>query len=168
MDIPIHVQNGDTTVVRFEGCGLRATELISKNILSSSESVVSEQGLLKRPVPEQVRASLVLGSCFHSRLFKKQPIATLLLLFLHSWCSCQRTVSLLVTSLFAQALQDSSSWSICPIQTLFTLIGTKAISRSGVISISHVPFFFTEQCNSTTERPKQIWTFKKQQQLYTN
>lgn len=69
MDIPIHIQNGDTTVVRFQGCGLRATELISKNLFSSSESMVSEQGLLKRPVPEQVRASRVLGSCFHSRLF---------------------------------------------------------------------------------------------------
>lgn len=69
MDIPIHVQNGNTTVVRFEGCGLRATELISKNLFSSSESMVSEQGLMKRPVPEQVRAPLVLGSCLHSRLF---------------------------------------------------------------------------------------------------
>lgn len=71
MDIPIHVQNGDTTVVRFQGCGLRATELISKNLFSSSESMVSEQGLLKRPVPEQVTASLDLGSCFNSRLFYK-------------------------------------------------------------------------------------------------
>lgn len=55
MDVPIHVENGDTAVVRFEGCGLRAPELSYKNLSSSSESVASEQSLLKRPFPGQVR-----------------------------------------------------------------------------------------------------------------
>lgn len=56
MDVPIHVENGDTTVVRFEGCGLRAPELSYTNLSSSSESVVSEQSMLKRPFPGQVRS----------------------------------------------------------------------------------------------------------------
>ncbi|XP_075896045.1 cilia- and flagella-associated protein 65 isoform X3 [Nelusetta ayraudi] len=54
MDVPIHVENGDTAVVRFEGCGLRAPELSYKNLSSSSESVASEQSLLKRPFPGQL------------------------------------------------------------------------------------------------------------------
>lgn len=56
MDVPIHVEDGDTTVVRFEGCGLRAPELSYTNLSSSSESVVSEQSMLKRPFPGQVRS----------------------------------------------------------------------------------------------------------------
>lgn len=63
MDVPIHVENGDTTVVRFEGCGLRAPELSYKNLSSSSESVVSEQSMLKRPFPGQVRSLPEPGSC---------------------------------------------------------------------------------------------------------
>lgn len=104
MDVPIHVENGDTAVVRFEGCGLRAPELSYKNLSSSSESVASEQSLLKRPFPGQVRSHWLssIGLFDHVEVCASR-------VSLCSWSSCQRTTSLLVTSLFARDLPGSSS-----------------------------------------------------------
>lgn len=117
MDVPIHVENGDTTVVRFEGCGLRAPELSYTNLSSSSESVVSEQSMLKRPFPGQVR-SLPDPESFMSK-FSAQRVSRIGLFYraevcashvsVCSWSSCPRTASLLATSLFAPDRPDSSS-----------------------------------------------------------
>lgn len=54
MDVPIHVQDGDTTLVRFEGRGLMSPELDSKQTLKSPEP-----GSRRQPFPGQVRALLV-------------------------------------------------------------------------------------------------------------
>lgn len=56
MDIPIHVQDGDSTLVRFEGCGFRSPALGSTNPFNCSDTKASEQSVQRRPFPGQVRA----------------------------------------------------------------------------------------------------------------
>ncbi|XP_034550185.1 cilia- and flagella-associated protein 65 isoform X3 [Notolabrus celidotus] len=54
MDILIHVQDGDSTLVRFEGCGLNPPTLCSTNRLKFNDSRNSELCVHRLPFPGQV------------------------------------------------------------------------------------------------------------------
>ncbi len=57
MDIPIHIQGGDSTLVRFEGCGLDSPALVSKALLNGR---TPEPRVRRLRFPGQVRAVIVL------------------------------------------------------------------------------------------------------------
>lgn len=59
MDILIHVKDGDSTLVRFEGCGCSSPALVSTNPSNCSGARTSEQRVQRRPFPGQVRAIIV-------------------------------------------------------------------------------------------------------------
>uniref|UniRef100_A0A671V1K3 Cilia and flagella associated protein 65 n=1 Tax=Sparus aurata TaxID=8175 RepID=A0A671V1K3_SPAAU len=52
MDVPIHIQDGESVLQRFEGCGVNPGAVGSKNILS--ESMSSKPYLQRLPFPGQV------------------------------------------------------------------------------------------------------------------
>ncbi|XP_042350684.1 cilia- and flagella-associated protein 65 isoform X3 [Plectropomus leopardus] len=54
MDIPIHVQNGDSTLVRFEGCGLYSPTPGSTNPFNCGDAEASEPFVQRLPFPGQV------------------------------------------------------------------------------------------------------------------
>ncbi|XP_070694450.1 cilia- and flagella-associated protein 65 [Pempheris klunzingeri] len=54
MDIPIHVQNGDSMLVRFEGCGSSSPTLDSTNLFNCSDTKASEPSVQRKPFPGQV------------------------------------------------------------------------------------------------------------------
>ncbi|XP_029315132.1 LOW QUALITY PROTEIN: cilia- and flagella-associated protein 65 [Cottoperca gobio] len=54
MDIPIHVQDGDSTLVRFEGCGFNSPTLGSTNPFNGSDTVASDPCVQRMPFPGQV------------------------------------------------------------------------------------------------------------------
>nr|XP_046260401.1 cilia- and flagella-associated protein 65 isoform X2 [Scatophagus argus] len=54
MDIPIHVQDGDSTLVRFEGCGLNSPALGSKDSFNDSDTEALEPCVQRLPFPGQV------------------------------------------------------------------------------------------------------------------
>ncbi|XP_068184475.1 cilia- and flagella-associated protein 65 [Antennarius striatus] len=54
MDIPIHVQGGDTTLVRFEGSGLNPSEMGFKNSFKCRDTETSESCIQRLPLPGQV------------------------------------------------------------------------------------------------------------------
>lgn len=58
MDIPIHVLDGDSILVRFEGCGFRSPALGSKNSFSYGDTKASEQCGQRMPFPGQVRTDV--------------------------------------------------------------------------------------------------------------
>ncbi|XP_068602653.1 cilia- and flagella-associated protein 65 [Brachionichthys hirsutus] len=53
MDIPIHVQGGDSTLVRFEGCGLNPSAMSCKTSFNCCDTEVSESCIHKLPFPGQ-------------------------------------------------------------------------------------------------------------------
>lgn len=57
MDVPIHIQDGESVLQRFEGCGVNPGAVGSKNILS--ESMSSKPYLQRLPFPGQVRGIFV-------------------------------------------------------------------------------------------------------------
>ncbi|XP_059199527.1 cilia- and flagella-associated protein 65 [Centropristis striata] len=54
MDVPIHVQDGDSTLVRFEGCGSCSPTLGSTNPFNSSETKAPDPCVQRVPFPGQV------------------------------------------------------------------------------------------------------------------
>nr|XP_043871592.1 cilia- and flagella-associated protein 65 isoform X2 [Solea senegalensis] len=74
MDIPIHIDNGDTTVVRFEGCGLAAPSLDNSSACDCSDDNSADpcQGV---PVPGQVRATMNIAKT--STVFLSEESASL-------------------------------------------------------------------------------------------
>ncbi|XP_037646659.1 cilia- and flagella-associated protein 65 isoform X1 [Sebastes umbrosus] len=54
MDIPIHIQDGDSTLVRFEGCGFYSPTLGSTNPFKGSDTEASEPCVQRVPFPGQV------------------------------------------------------------------------------------------------------------------
>lgn len=58
MDIPIHVPDGDSTLVRFEGCGLRSPAIFSKDCFNCCDTKASEQRVQRIPFPGQVRTDV--------------------------------------------------------------------------------------------------------------
>ncbi|XP_070771214.1 cilia- and flagella-associated protein 65 [Enoplosus armatus] len=54
MDIPIHVHDGDSTLVRFEGCGFSSPTLGSVNPFNCSNTEASEPCVQRLPFPGQV------------------------------------------------------------------------------------------------------------------
>uniref|UniRef100_A0A8C3A4G6 Si:ch1073-349o24.2 n=1 Tax=Cyclopterus lumpus TaxID=8103 RepID=A0A8C3A4G6_CYCLU len=54
MDIPIHVQDGDSTLVRFEGCGFDSPTPGSTNPFNCSDTKASEPCVKRVPFPGQV------------------------------------------------------------------------------------------------------------------
>ncbi|XP_068557648.1 cilia- and flagella-associated protein 65 [Cebidichthys violaceus] len=54
MDIPIHVQDGDSTLVRFEGCGFDSPTLGSTNPFNCSDTKASEPRVKRVSFPGQV------------------------------------------------------------------------------------------------------------------
>ncbi|XP_035860503.1 cilia- and flagella-associated protein 65 isoform X3 [Sander lucioperca] len=54
MDIPIHIQDGDSTLVRFEGCGLNSPTLGSTTPFGCSHTKASEACVQRLPFPGQV------------------------------------------------------------------------------------------------------------------
>lgn len=57
MDVPIHVQDGEPMLQRFEGCGVNPGAVGSKNVLS--DTISSKPYLQKLPFPGQVRRIFV-------------------------------------------------------------------------------------------------------------
>lgn len=142
MDIPIHVQGGASTLVRFEGCGLNSPTQGSINRFNCSDTKASEPTMQRLPFPGQVRAVLVFSNHIfisiysaeyqQSAPYKSSCLCVYAYLRLYvfismcvcRWYCCPRTVSRLVTSLCAHNLQESSSWPMCPTQTLSIIHGT--------------------------------------------
>ncbi|KAK5861375.1 hypothetical protein PBY51_022778 [Eleginops maclovinus] len=54
MDIPIQVEDGDSTLVRFEGCGLDSPTPIPKNPSNCNDTKASEPCVQRGPFPGQV------------------------------------------------------------------------------------------------------------------
>ncbi|XP_053295148.1 cilia- and flagella-associated protein 65 [Pleuronectes platessa] len=54
MDVPIHIQDGDSTLVRFEGCGSVTPTLGSSNTLNCSDTKESAPCVQRRPFPGQL------------------------------------------------------------------------------------------------------------------
>uniref|UniRef100_A0A8D2ZWM9 Coiled-coil domain-containing protein 108 n=1 Tax=Scophthalmus maximus TaxID=52904 RepID=A0A8D2ZWM9_SCOMX len=55
MDVPIHIQNGDSTLVRFEGCGFDAPTQGSSNPFNVSDTKTTKKPCVQRvPFPGQV------------------------------------------------------------------------------------------------------------------
>ncbi|XP_051260176.1 cilia- and flagella-associated protein 65 isoform X3 [Dicentrarchus labrax] len=54
MDILIHIQDGDSTLVRFEGCGFHSPALGSKNPFNCIDTEASEPSVQRLPFPGQV------------------------------------------------------------------------------------------------------------------
>ncbi|XP_040004712.1 cilia- and flagella-associated protein 65 isoform X2 [Xiphias gladius] len=54
MDIPIHIQDGDSTLVRFEGCGFDTPTLGSSNPFNCSDTKASVACVQRVPFPGQV------------------------------------------------------------------------------------------------------------------
>ncbi|KAM4558144.1 cilia- and flagella-associated protein 65 isoform 2-T2 [Odontesthes bonariensis] len=54
MDVPIHIQNGESTLVRFEGCGVDAPTLSSSETCTCSDSKAPIHRVQRVPFPGQV------------------------------------------------------------------------------------------------------------------
>ncbi|CAB1426783.1 unnamed protein product [Pleuronectes platessa] len=54
MDVPIHIQDGDSTLVRFEGCGSVTPTLGSSNTLNCSDTKESAPCVQRLPFPGQL------------------------------------------------------------------------------------------------------------------
>ncbi|XP_035030976.2 cilia- and flagella-associated protein 65 [Hippoglossus stenolepis] len=54
MDVPIHIQDGDSTLVRFEGCGFDTPTLGSSNTLNCSDTKESAPCVQRLPFPGQL------------------------------------------------------------------------------------------------------------------
>ncbi|XP_041663704.1 cilia- and flagella-associated protein 65 [Cheilinus undulatus] len=54
MDIQIHVQHGDSTLVTFEGCGLNSPSMCPTKQFNCSDCRISESCVQRLPSPEQV------------------------------------------------------------------------------------------------------------------
>uniref|UniRef100_H3C1V3 Uncharacterized protein n=1 Tax=Tetraodon nigroviridis TaxID=99883 RepID=H3C1V3_TETNG len=52
-EIPIRIRDGDSVLVRFEGCGITTPALRSKTPFSSTDMRMYQQHLQKKPFPEQ-------------------------------------------------------------------------------------------------------------------
>lgn len=57
MDIPIHIQDGDSTLVRFEGCGFDSPTPGSSNPFNCSDSILSVPCNQRVFFPGQVNAA---------------------------------------------------------------------------------------------------------------
>ena len=57
MDVPIHVQDRESVLQRFEGCGVNPGAVGPKNILS--DTISSKPYLQRLPFPGQVRGIFV-------------------------------------------------------------------------------------------------------------
>lgn len=66
MDVPIYVQDGDSTPVRFEGCGFDSPTLGSTNPFNCSDTKASESRVKRVAFPGQVGAVLVFFKNFNS------------------------------------------------------------------------------------------------------
>lgn len=59
IEIPIRIEDGDSILVRFEGCGITTPTLGSETPFSGTNMRTYEQLVQRRPFPEQVRTVLV-------------------------------------------------------------------------------------------------------------
>lgn len=67
-EIPVRIKDGDSVLVRFEGCGITTPALGSKTPFSGTDIRTYEQCLQRRPFPGQVTTPLVF-SLFPFNLF---------------------------------------------------------------------------------------------------